>query len=277
MAMDGGGLAGQVFALAKDLAKVEKDVKALDERDGELKAALAALDLGPLQLAIDHLEERTAGLHDEVQALAPIREALTKLTEQVKQIAEDLQALAADPAEEKLAVWNWSFKDGMDQEQAAEAWGVLVDWVRSELQGSYGWVGWPEDMFAKTSGGYGSVGSGPMTEPRIPPCWYRHRKAVFELGWLCQEWLKIYRTSYGTPSRAGDWHDRYAPNVKRRLTTALSKCIEKGVHVDDPWVTDSSQPGAPLAIDDDEALTHWVSWDLRYRPEPPSAGPVAAS
>ena len=58
----------------------------------------------------------------------------------------------------------------------------------------------------------------PGTAPRrIPPCWYRHRDVVIELSWLCQEWLKIYTTSYGTPHRAGDWHDRYAPGVKPKM------------------------------------------------------------
>jgi len=273
---ENGGLAAQIFALVKDLAKVEKDVAELGERGTEVQAALAGLDLGPVQEAIDHLEERTSSLQKEVQGLVPLRKGLEELSKSVKKIAEDLKALTEKP-EEKLQVWNWSLDGGMDREEAAEAWEILVNWVRTELQVQYGWVGPPADIFANAGHGYGSVNS-PTTPARIPPCWYRHREAVIELSWLCQEWIKIYRTSYGTPSRAGDWHDRYAPGVKRRLLAALAKCCTDKGHEDDPWVTDSRQPGAPKAIDDDEALSHWVGQeDLQYRPDPPPPGPVAAT
>lgn len=268
------GLASQVFALAKDIGKVEKDVKTLGERDGAVRDALT--QLGSVQEALDHLEERTAGLQTDVEGLAPLKAGLDSLSKTVKQLAKDLEALAST-AEEKLAVWNWSFDQGMDKEEAGEAWETLIKWVRSELQGSYGWVGPPADMFAKTSGGYGSVNSGPSTPPRIPPCWYRHREAVIELSWLCQEWIKIYRTSYGQPHRAGDWHDRYAPGVKRRVIAALSPCMTENGHQDDIWVTDPKMGGAPQAIDDDAQLSTWVGWDLQHRREAPAPGPVAAS
>lgn len=267
----GSGLAGQVFALAKDLAKVEKDVETLGRHEGDLRTALT--QLGHVQDAIDHLEERTSGLQDQVQAFAPLRSGLDALAKTVKQIGEDLKALAAEPDEEKLAVWNWSHDHGTDREQAGDAWDILVNWVRHELQDGYGWVGWPASAFA---GSYGGAGS-PTEAERIPPCWYRHQDAVRELGWLCQEWIKIYRTSYGTPSRAGDWHDRYAPGVKRRVIAALRKCITAGAHQDDLWVTNPGLPTAPRAIDNDETLSDTLDRDLRSRREPPATGPVAAS
>jgi hypothetical protein len=267
----GGGLAGQVFALAKDLAKVEKDVEDLGKSGGDVRTALA--QLGNVQEALDHLEERTGGLQEQVQALAPLRSGLDSLSKTVKQIGEDLKALAAGPAEEKLAVWNWSLDQGMDREEAGEAWETLIRWVRSELQYGYGWVGWRSGAFA----GNNPVPGSPTEAERIPPCWYRHREAVRELGWLCQEWIKIYRTSYGTPSRAGDWHDRYAPGVKRRLTSLLGKCIQAGAHQDDPWEINPELPTAPRAIDDDSLLSGFLSWELQNRREAPAPGPVAAS
>ncbi|ELP64210.1 hypothetical protein PV735_46710 [Streptomyces turgidiscabies] len=274
------GLASQVFALAKDIGKVEKDIKALSERNGDVQTALD--QLSSVQEALDHLEERTSGLHGELAPirgeLAPLRAGLDALGKKVKQVVEDLEAIASRP-EEKLAVWNWSFDNGMDREEAGEAWETLVRWVRSELLGTYGWVGWPADMFAKTNPtGYGSVG-GPVTASRIPPCWYRHRDAVAELSGLCQEWIKIYRTSYGTPSRALDWHDRYAPNAKKRIINALIKCVEKGAHVDEEWINNPNHPdnGAPRATDDDEILSGYIEWDRQHRREPPAAGPVAAN
>jgi len=269
------GLASQVFALAKDIGKVEKDVKALGERDGAVRDALT--QLGSVQEALDHLEEQTSGLQTEVQALAPLQQRLDSLGSTVKKVTEELEALAARP-EEKLAVWNWSFDQGMDKEEAGEAWEILIRWVRSELQGSYGWVGPPADMFAKTTGGFAPASNGgPVTPSRIPPCWYRHREAVIELSWLCQEWIKIYRTSYGQPHRAGDWHDRYAPGVKRRVIAALTRCMGENGHQDDIWVTDPGVGGAPQAIDDDAQLSNWIGWDLQHRREPPAPGPVAAS
>ncbi|MEU0743952.1 hypothetical protein [Streptomyces sp. NPDC006134] len=274
MAVDGGGLAGQVFALAKDLAKVEKDVEALGERNGDVRTALA--QLGHVQEAFEHLEERTAGLQEQLQALAPLREGLEELAKTVKKIGDDLEALAAEPAEEKLAVWNWSFDQGMNREEAGEAWEILVRWVRSELQGTYGWVGWRAGAFVANNLGP-NTGGPTAAAPRIPPCWYRHREAVVELSWLCQEWLKIYRTSYGTPSRAGDWHDRYAPGVKKRLVAALEPCIKAGVHQDDAWANNPNSPEAPRAVDDDEVLSAFLSWDLQHRREAPAPGPVAAS
>lgn len=267
----GGGLAGQVFALAKDVAKVEKDVEALGERNGDVRTALT--QLGNVQDALDHLEERTSGLREDVQALEPLKEGLKSLSKTVKQIGEDLKALAADPAEEKLAVWNWSLDGGMDREEAEEAWNVLINWVRYELQYGYGWVGWKAGAFASTN----PVPGAPTEAERIPPCWYRHRDAVRELGWLCQEWIKIYHSSYGTPSRAGDWHDRYAPGVKRRLISALGKCIQAGAHQDDPWENNPQMPTAPRAIDDDSVLTSYLTWELQNRREAPAPGPVAAS
>ncbi|MER7069333.1 hypothetical protein ABT357_27310 [Streptomyces albidoflavus] len=270
----GGGLAGQVFALAKDVAKVEKDVEDLGRRDSAVNTALT--QLGNVQDAVDYLEERTGGLQEQVEALAPLRSGLDALSKTVKQIGEDLKALAADPAEEKLAVWNWSFDRGMDRAEAGEAWDVLINWVRSELQYGYGWVGWKSSPYANNTSNLPNSG-GPQVAARIPPCWYRHRVAVRELSWLCQEWIKIHHSSYGTPSRAGDWHDRYAPGVKRRVITALEACITANKHQDDPWETNWQLPTAPLAIDDDEELSRYLDWELSSRREPPAPGPVSAS
>ncbi|MBU3865536.1 hypothetical protein KN815_16060 [Streptomyces sp. 4503] len=269
MAADSGSnLAAQVFALAKDLAKVEQTVEQLGERGDQVHEALAALDLNPVQEAIDHLEERTAGLQEDVGSLDSVQEGLTALTRSVAQIRKDLDTLAAGMEDEKLALWDWT---AMDQEQAKEAWDVLITWVRNVLAREYGWVGPPNGVFA--AGGYQIPGS-PQTPPRIPPCWYRHREAVWELSWLCQEWHKLYKTSYGTPSKAGDWYDRYARGVKQRLVAALDKC--RNGHVDDSWLTDPNHPEAPRGIDDDEALSHWLSWDFSQRKPAPAPGPVEA-
>ncbi|MGW6412180.1 hypothetical protein ACWF95_34005 [Streptomyces vinaceus] len=245
------GLATQVLALASAVAKLDVQVKAEGTRGKELQDVVAGLI--PLQDALDHLEDRTAGLQAGMEAIEPLREALAAMTGQVAQLRQDLAALAADPAEEPLLVWNWAWT-GMDQEQAREAWGTLVPWVHNVLAGQYGWVG----LSDPTS----------VTMTRIPPCWYRHREAVLELSWLCQEWNRIYTTSYGTPSKAGDWHDRYAPGVRRRLMLALEKCASG--HQDD-------QRELYTGFDKQEQLSAWQDWDLKQREAAPAPGPTAAS
>lgn len=267
MAGETSGLASQVFALAKGLARVEQDVEQLGERGTKMQETLAQLDLSPVQEAVGRLEERTGALEGEVQALAPLTESIASLASKVAQLRKDLEALAAGK-EEKLMVWDWSW-NGMDRDQAADAWETLVNWVREELADRYGWVGPPADVLARTS--YGVPGQQLGAPARIPPCWYRHREAVAELSWLCQEWHRIYKTSYGTPAKAGDWHDRWAPNVRKRLTAALTKCADRG-HTDDDWFNTTNHPAAPRGTDDDEALSNWVRWDLKNRRPGPSEG-----
>lgn len=96
-------LSSQILALGREMGKVEKGTEQalkLGEQAAEV--------LKQVQLAIDHLEDRTDGLGAEVKGIAPLGTAITTLTGQVKQLREDLVALAAEPAEEKLALWDWS-------------------------------------------------------------------------------------------------------------------------------------------------------------------------
>ncbi|GAA1377221.1 hypothetical protein ACFPK5_00360 [Streptomyces beijiangensis] len=256
-------MATQVLALAKSVHRVEQQVEQVGERGEHLETRLTALDLGPLQEAIDHLEDRTSGLQEDMAAVTKLREALTALGGQVAQLRQDLVALAADPAEEKLALWDWTV---MDQQQAHEAWGVLIPWVRDVLAARYGWVGHVNGLNTNAQNGSSAA------LPRIPPCWYRHETAVWELSWLCQEWHKLYKTSAGTPSKAGDWHDRYAPGVRRRLAAALSSCAKKGAHVEETM----ENTVLPRGIDDDETMSAFLRWDLDQRQPPPDPGPVPA-
>jgi outer membrane murein-binding lipoprotein Lpp len=258
------GLAAQLLALAKDVSKVEQQVKAEGERGEQLQAALDRIDLDPVQEAIDHLEDRTSGLLEQMESITPLRNALSALAGQVAQLRQDLTALAEEPGEEKLALWDWTM---MNQQQAHEAWSILTNWVQVILAGRYGWVGYPADALAGNFGPPGAQG----VPSRIPPCWYRHHEAVWELSWLCQEWIKLYTTSYGTPSKAGDWHDRYAPGVRRRLAVALEKC--KDGHKTAEETLDRPAEG----YDDQDALFAFIKEDLGYRQPAPAPGPVAAS
>ncbi|MEU4924642.1 hypothetical protein AB0G29_35475 [Streptomyces parvus] len=256
-------LSSQILALGREMGKVEKGT------EQALKLGEQATEvLTQVQLAIDHLEDRTDGLGEVVKSISPLGTAITTLTGQVKQLREEFEALAAEPAEEKLAMWDWS---SMTKGEAGDAWATLTKWVREILTYQYGWVG-PAPDLSRIDWTVETPGTAPR---RIPPCWYKHRDVVIELSWLCQEWIRIYTTSYGTASKAGDWHDRYAPGVRRRVLTSMYDCFHG--HKDPVWGSDWHHPQAPRAIDDDEHLSAVISHDLQYRKDDPPQGPVAAT
>ncbi|WP_327359873.1 hypothetical protein [Streptomyces sp. NBC_01304] len=251
------GLARQILALATDLGKLSSAVERLDAETGTLRTRVTSLD--PLQVALDELESRTSTLQVDIGAIVPLRSALTSLTGQVAQLRQDLTALASQ-SEEKVMVWDWAT---MNQEEAGNAWKTLTDWVRNVLAGRYGWVGHTSGINPSSTKG----GQTPL--PLIPPCWYLHQEAVEELSWLCQEYERLFTTRYGTPSKVGDWHDRYAPGVRRRLAAALSDCAKKNGHKEAIL--------QPMAVEDDAALSEVIARDLEWRPSAPPPGPVEAT
>jgi hypothetical protein len=218
-------LAAQVLLLAGELAALGQDLTA----------------------RITVVEERAARLAEGLERLAVQDAALAEL-------AARLDALTSALAGQEQAtppVWDWA---AMDREQAARAWSVLSEWVRTVLAGQYGLVG------TATGGNKKTV--------RFPPCWYRHADLVWELSWLCQEWLLLYRTGYGTPARCGDWHDRYLPGLQRRpAATSAAEC--KHTHIE-PILAEHA------GVDDDETLSSYIRADLQARPAPTN-NPLATS
>ncbi|GAB1645328.1 hypothetical protein [Krasilnikovia sp. MM14-A1259] len=137
---------------------------------------------------------------------------------------------------------------GMDRDAAAAAWTTLIEWVRDVLTGVCGAVG--------------DTGR----HPCIPSCWRRHPHAVAELGWLCQEWYRLYGTGTGTPAGAGEWHNRWLPGVIRRLAkeATTAKCglhHEPTRHRPDDFADDAAALGKAVRDDVD-----------RRRAAPPAAG-----
>jgi hypothetical protein len=57
-------------------------------------------------------------------------------------------------------------------------------------------------------------------------CWAQHRGALWELGDLRAEWDRVY--GQDPPSLAGalNWHDRWLPGVRSRLTVIMQGCRE---------------------------------------------------
>jgi hypothetical protein len=121
-------------------------------------------------------------------------------------------------------LWDFTGLPGsFDGDARLQAWEQLREWVRDVLGGVYQLAAAPGPAAPLPSGQAGH---------KIPPCWAEHLDLVAELAWLAQEWIRLYRTPYGTPSRAGDWHDRYLPGLRRRLSVSTAMpCIRKGQHV----------------------------------------------
>jgi hypothetical protein len=215
-------LARQVLALAADLDRLTGQVKTLGD-PLTLRAQVTGLTrrvaafTGADSGGIPGLTAAVGGLSDR---LAAIEEAL------------------ADKGPSDL--WDFTGLDGsFDGDAREQAWQQLQEWVRDVLGGVYQLTADP-----------GSPATGRATyrdtadKEKVPACWPRHPDLVIELSWLAQEWIRLYRSPYGTPARAGDWHDRYLPGLRRRIpNTTAGPCTRTGQHVT-PTATDSDQPSA---------------------------------
>lgn len=67
---------------------------------------------------------------------------------------------------------------------------------------------------------------------RLRPCWAAHGEAVWELGNLWAEHIRIYGDADNRDlAGALAWHDRWLPGVLNRLAASMSKCDETGCQV----------------------------------------------
>lgn len=195
---------------------------------------------GGLAVQILALGTDLARLRVQLDDLTGIGEQVVDLADDIAAVREQLQALLGTD-DRPARVWDWSAA-GMNRQAASVAWSTLVDWVRDVLAGMYGAVG-------ETGG----------RKERVPSCWYLHPDAVAELSWLCQEWLRTYRSDKGTPGSAAEWHDRWLPGVITRLNsvTSTADCVRNmGRH---------TAPRAAQPIADESALNDAVRADLAGR------------
>ncbi|MEU9837321.1 hypothetical protein AB0D67_37790 [Streptosporangium sp. NPDC048047] len=180
-------------------------------------------DGAPLARQLLQLRQDLSALRARVDQL-PGPDALQEMVGQLSALADRVNAIeaAANERPAKVRVWDWSAlltEGGPDAQRAGE---TLTAWVNAVLGTMYGLVAWeaPDVRIqrAKSEG---------RTVRLIPPCWNQHHDLIAELGWLCQEWLEIYRTAKGTPARAGDWHDRYLMGLRRRIGwSSAATCTE---------------------------------------------------
>ncbi|MBG0819118.1 hypothetical protein [Planomonospora sp. ID82291] len=190
----------------------------------EMNEIRAALRLFPGPAALQEMVEQLAGLGDRVDAI---------------------EAAASEKAK-KLQPWDWSVHlpalaeggDGDGVRDAHAAWVQLTEWVESVLGGLYRLVTWEDRT--------GKIGNKGLELSRpIPPCWNQHPDLIAELGWLCQEWLRIYRPpyGYGSPARAGDWHDRYLLGLRKRIGVSTAAACRFGHLQDSPTREPARDPG----------------------------------
>lgn len=160
-------------------------------------ASVAALAIQVVQLRrqIDELRHDLDDLagtqRQHTRAIADLGE----LRQQIRQILTMLDTeIDASPAG-----WFWL---AMTEEERETKFAELYDWVETVLRQQY-----PSYL-----------------ADRIKPCWPNHPEARWELTWLYQLWTLTYLTTRPTPKDAGDWHDRWAPGVIRRVAAVMANC-----------------------------------------------------
>jgi hypothetical protein len=112
----------------------------------------------------------------------------------------------------------------------------------------------------------------PVAARELPDCWLWHPDVVEELAWLHQAWQAAYSPDTGTIAAAGDWHDRYRPNVAARIRAAVRVCSLE-VHLE-------PERGAvipPPSIGSVPAVAHWWTCVREQRPPVPTQADLDAA
>jgi len=191
------------------------------------------------------VRERVGRLEAEAGLTGERLKGVKELQQQVTALNEAVQLLQGVDTPSPL-LWNWA---DMDQQAALEAWATLRAWVDDVLAAELGLVQLP------VKGSW---------DREVPPCWYLHRELVWELGWLCQEWERIYVDAGGTARHLGDWFDRYLPGVLRRVASSSARNCSKG---------HARRPDSDAAKDNPyDAWQDAIDADLAARPAPKKSG-----
>jgi hypothetical protein len=121
-----------------------------------------------------------------------------------------LERFADNPALGERPI-NWST---LDVPQAAEQWGILVDWVD-----------WMRERYS--------------VQEKVPACWYAHPPMLEELSALRSAWSGAY---LDPQARAGDgsaWHDLLDRTLYRLKAWDRTGCAD-GQHRADQAATDAT-------------------------------------
>ena len=178
-------------------------------------------------------------LRHDLAELVRVPARLDELADLVAQLAEATAASACSPSASGVVSW-LDLPEELDTAQQLLA--GLVDWMtRIYLR-------------------YPDAAAG------LPDCWAWHPDVVEELLWLWHAWLAAYHDSHIPVTAAADWHDRYRPNVVRRITATAGRCSLEN-HQPRPDRLPLGKPrGVPLA-DATESIARWWATD-RTNPGP---------
>lgn len=185
-------LGEQMVLLAQQVAGVKS---AADGASAGLSTARREL-VGRL----DKLDQALANTADWSADIQELRDAIDELKEEIAKLA----------AQQDLRVWDWT---NLTEDAASEAWDTLQGWMDDVADHQLGLVEW-----SRRRGRMNREDGEKLTH--IPPCWRQHRDVVLLLSPLCQEWMRVWQTSYGAPSKALDWSARHVPGVLSRIASS---------------------------------------------------------
>ncbi len=197
-------LAQQILTLSSDLSGVQSSLRELG-------------DPATLRAQVTGLKDRLAQLTSAVDPgkISDQAEVLDNLSDRVADLEDMLARRGPSP------VWDLTGLPGaLEGDDLEHAMTQLTRWVDDVLGGVYQLTG-PPPVHDPSA-------------PRLPACWAQHPDLLMDLAWLAQEWIQIYRTRYGTPVRAHEWHDRQLPGFLARLPHTADTCARAGKHITGP-------------------------------------------
>jgi hypothetical protein len=183
----------------------ERDsVSALTGQVEELRQQLAqaCADIASAKAIVTQWDARLE--REGIGATFVMRAEFKKLREQVADLATALAGAMERGKLKNPPAPRW---DDLDRSEAAAQFADLRGWVDGVLRVQY-------------------------PEYPLPACWAAHREALWELGTLRAEWLRIYPS----PGQGGDlvgaleFHERWLPGVLNRLNRAIP-CDQAGCHL----------------------------------------------
>jgi len=169
----------------------------------------------------ESLETLTAQLAELRASLAEARGRLAQFAARLDRETGPLMLLQLDvkKLKEKVeaAIGKLSAaKTGDADEPTAPRWDKLGD--KAEIAQLAELRQWVDDVLRVQYPGY---------LRHLPPCWYAHREALWELGTLQAEWNRVFGGDDPPLGEAQWWHERWLPGILTRLRTAIT-CDQAG-------------------------------------------------
>lgn len=182
-----------------------------------------------------------AGIASEVEQLRRQIEPLHKLPDRVEQLGELCEQLTEQvrthvPQKQTTEIRSWLMLPA-DAEAAGEVLAEVVTWLQAVL------LRYRDAADA------------------LPDCWAWHPDVIEELLWLMDAWLAAYQGENASVALVADWHDRYRPNVVKRIRTHVGNCS----------LENHTSPAGPAPVPTADAVETIAEWWGEHRDEPAPA------